>query len=230
MKLGVLALQGDFSAHRQALVQAASALAEASEVVEVRRPHHLKGLDGIVMPGGESSALLRLMKPIGMGQALTEFAREGGWIFATCAGTILLAKRVSNPEQESLGLLDIEVERNGFGRQKESFIDSGEVSARFASAPDADSSPTADSGSDPNEVEMVFIRAPRIREVGPEVEVLGAWRGEPVLVRQGRVFGATFHPELTPGAPLHLGFLREMARSSASAQAGEDPATSPAPA
>ena len=190
-RIGVLALQGDFAAHRAAPGSAGS----GCEVVDVRRSGQLEDLCGLVLPGGESTTLLRLLGIGEMDEALLRFHTRGGRFFATCAGLILLAREVQSPSQQSLGLLDIVLERNGFGRQKESFIDRGRLEWP---------------GREPEEIEMVFIRAPRILAVGPLVEVLATWRGEPVLVRQGSVLAATFHPELTPGGRLHELWAREL--------------------
>jgi len=176
---GVLALQGDFEAHAKAL------RALGAEAPEVRRAAELAGLAGLVIPGGESTALLRLMEDDPWFPALTTFHDEGGVLFGTCAGAILLARDVF-PAQPSLGLLDAKVLRNGYGRQIDSFV-----------APlDAPSLGDAD-------LRGVFIRAPRFAGVGPGVEVLARRDGEPVLVRQGRVLAATFHPELTGSLAVH---------------------------
>lgn len=164
MRAGVLALQGDFAAHARALGGAA----------EIRTAAQVDALDLLVLPGGESTTLLHLLAGSGIEEAARRLLARGGAIFGTCAGAILLAKHVTSPAQASWGLLDIDVERNAFGRQVDSF--------EAVLEPD---------------YAAVFIRAPRIRRVGPTVEVLARFRGEPVLVRQGRVLAATFHPELT---------------------------------
>jgi 5'-phosphate synthase pdxT subunit len=179
---GVLALQGDFAAHAAALEAA------RAEAREVRRVRDLDGLSGLVIPGGESTALLRLMDDEPWFDRLRRFHAGGGALLGTCAGAILLARHVV-PEQRSLGLLDAVVERNAYGRQLDSF------EARLA----------ADTGTGP--IDAVFIRAPRIRSVGPAVETLARFEGEPVLVRQGRVLAATFHPELTDSSGLHRLFV-----------------------
>jgi 5'-phosphate synthase pdxT subunit len=179
---GVLALQGDFEAHAAALEAA------GAEAREVRRVRDLDGLAGLVIPGGESTALLRLMDDEPWFDALHRFHAAGGALLGTCAGAILLARRVV-PEQRSLGLLDAVVERNAYGRQLDSF--ETRLSADGAGAIDA-----------------VFIRAPRIRSVGPTVQTLARFEGEPVLVRQGRILAATFHPELTDSSGLHRLFVR----------------------
>jgi 5'-phosphate synthase pdxT subunit len=190
VRIGVLALQGDFDAHRRALTRA------GAEVREVRRPEHLEDLDALVVPGGESTALLRLLAPRRMDEAIVEFHRKGGVLLGTCAGLILFATEVGSPAQRSLGLIDVTVDRNAFGRQIDSFVDHGRLEL----------------GDRSLESEMVFIRAPRIRRVGPGVRVLGVWGDEPVLVREGRVFGATFHPELSPESPFPAWFVEEVAR------------------
>ncbi len=156
-RIGVLALQGDFAAH-----------SEAFGAVEARTAAEIDRLDRLILPGGESTAMLKLLEGSGIAEAVRRLWERGGSIFGTCAGAILLAKEVINPPQASWGLLDITIERNGYGRQVDSF----------------------DTPLGP------FIRAPRIRRVGPDVEVLETWLGEPVLVREGRVTAATFHPEL----------------------------------
>jgi 5'-phosphate synthase pdxT subunit len=189
LKIGVLALQGDFAAHATALRQAAWGNAIPVEVVEVRRTAELSGLDGLVLPGGESTTLLNLMQDEPWFDRLQEFHGSGGAILGTCAGAILLSREVLNPEQPSLGLIDATIERNGFGRQVDSFetelavdIPGGRMAA-------------------------VFIRAPRFRRLSGKVEVLGSWQGEPVLVREGRAIACTFHPELTGDVRLHAFFL-----------------------
>jgi len=185
-RIGVLALQGDYAAHLRVVAElGASALA-------VRRVDELADLDGIILPGGESTALWKLFARERMDEALRTFHERGGAIFGTCAGLILLAQRVVDPEQDSLGIIDVDVRRNGFGRQKESFIDDGQLlwSGRT--------------------LQMPFIRAPRILRVGEGVDILATWREEPVLVRQGAVLAGTFHPELTGESPIHRYFLDEV--------------------
>jgi 5'-phosphate synthase pdxT subunit len=181
-RIGVLALQGDFEAHARALGEA------GAEAVPVRLPAHLAGLAGLVIPGGESTTLLKLAARDGMLDALGDFARTMP-VFGTCAGCILLARRVRNPEQQSLGVLDATVERNAYGRQNDSAILE---------------TPTALPGGP---LETVYIRAPRIAETGPGVEVLAERGGDPVLVRQGRLLAATFHPELSFDRRVHRLFL-----------------------
>jgi 5'-phosphate synthase pdxT subunit len=180
--VGVLALQGDFAAHARVL------RGLGVEVREVRRLADLEGLRALVLPGGESTALLRLMDGAPWLDALRAFHAEGGPLLGTCAGAILLARAVQ-PPQPSLGLLDATVERNAYGRQAESF--EAELAA-----------PTFD-----GPMRGVFIRAPRLTATGPAVEVLARLKGEPVLVRQGRVFAATFHPEMAADDRLHRRWL-----------------------
>lgn len=186
-RIGVLALQGDFAAHVAAIRRA------GGDAAEVRRCQQLERLDGLVMPGGETTTLLNLMADEPWFESLRKFHGRGGSILATCAGTILLAREVRNPRQRSLGLLDAVVERNGFGRQVDSF--EALIEAPGLGGP----------------IEAVFIRAPRIRSVGAGVEVLARWKDEPVLVRERRVVAATFHPELTGDSRLHRAFLDAMA-------------------
>jgi 5'-phosphate synthase pdxT subunit len=187
VRIGVLALQGDFARHRLALERA------GAEVRDVRVPGDLAGLAGLVLPGGESTAMLKLMERTGLEDAIRAFYAAGGALFGTCAGLILLARSVTGPEQRSLGLLDAEVERNAYGRQTDSF--------------ETDLSWSEDGGA----IRGVFIRAPRIRRVGEGVRVLAERDGEPVLVRNGRVLAATFHPELTDDTRVHRYFVEEMA-------------------
>jgi len=181
VRVGVLALQGDFAAHA-ALLEGASVAVEL-----VRKPGQLPGLAALVIPGGESTALLRLMGAEPWFERLRDFHDRGGALLGTCAGAILLAKSVS-PAQRSLGLIDISVERNGYGRQVDSF-EAALVGGFFSGA-------------------GVFIRAPRIVSLGPGVETLASLGGEPVAVRQGRVLVATFHPELAGDGALHTLLLR----------------------
>jgi pyridoxal 5'-phosphate synthase pdxT subunit len=193
MKIGVLALQGDFAMHVRALARCGPEV----EVVEVRKPEQLEGLDGLVMPGGESTTLLKLMDAGGFVPALEKFHAGGRPIFGTCAGLILLAREVTSPAQFSLGLIDVGVERNAYGRQRESFEAAGTAQLEGGPAP----------------VEMVFIRAPRIRRVGEGVQTLARHDGEAVMARQGTILGATFHPELTDDATVHRYFCRMVAEA-----------------
>ncbi|MCW5978081.1 MAG: pyridoxal 5'-phosphate synthase glutaminase subunit PdxT [Bryobacteraceae bacterium] len=183
-RIGVLALQGDFEAHRKALEEA------GAEAVEVRTAEELERVDGLVIPGGESTTMLKLLRLEGLFEPLRAFG-ERRPIFGTCAGAILLARDVANPPQESLGLVDIGVERNAYGRQ---------VDSRVARVPLAE-----ENGG--GEMEAVFIRAPIIRRVGEGVRVLARYNGDPVLVAQGRHLVATFHPELSRDRRVHQLFL-----------------------
>jgi 5'-phosphate synthase pdxT subunit len=195
--IGVLALQGDFAAHVAVLRRL------GLEPVEVRDPERLRDLDGLVMPGGESTTLLNLMQDGPWFDELRRLAREGAAIFATCAGAILLAREVRDPAQPSLGLLDVVVQRNGYGRQ----VDSFEVDLDVAGLE--------------GPVRGVFIRAPRFLEVGQGVEVLARRGAEPVLVRQGRIVAAAFHPELSDDSRLHRLFADlAAARATAAVQGG----------
>jgi len=192
VKIGVLALQGDFALHVKALARCAGV-----ETVEVRKPEELEGLDGLVMPGGESTTLLKLMDEWGFVPALEKFHEAGKPIFGTCAGLILLAREVQSPSQASLGFIDVGVERNAYGRQRESFSTDGDVEL----------------GGPPKRFEMVFIRAPRIRRVGPGVTTLARHHDDPVMARQGRVLVAAFHPELTSDASVHQYFCSMVAEA-----------------
>jgi len=183
MNIGVLALQGDFDAHRRMLERL------GASVTLVRRPEELDSVDALVIPGGESSTFLRFLEQGGFLAKLRDFVRTKP-AFGTCAGAILLAKEVSNPAQESLGALDIRVRRNAYGRQLESSIHQGTTSL----------------GKDP--LEMVFIRAPKIDRVGVGVEVLAREGDDPVLVRQDKTMAATFHPELSDDTRVHGEFLK----------------------
>ena len=182
MKVGVLALQGDFDAHRRRLEELGAA------VVLVRNTGDFDGIDALVIPGGESTAFLKLVDERTL-QKLNEFVHTKP-AFGTCAGAIMLAREVENPQQAGLNAIDIGVRRNAYGRQ----IDSSIVEA------------PSTLGGKP--LEMVFIRAPRIVDVGPKVEVLAKRDGDPVLVRQGRVMVATFHPELSQDKRVHAEFLK----------------------
>jgi 5'-phosphate synthase pdxT subunit len=181
-RVGVLALQGDFEAHEKALARA------GAEAVEVRDAEQLRDIQGLIIPGGESTTMLKLLDATGLKQPLREFA-ESKPIFGTCAGAILVAKHVTNPVQESLGLMDIEVQRNGYGRQLDSRI--------------VHLQPEMEGG----DLEAVFIRAPIIRNTGPGAKVLARYNGDPVLVEQGRHLVATFHPELSADDRIHRLFL-----------------------
>jgi len=182
--IGVLALQGDFDAHAKAFRHV------GVDSVEVRHCARLDSLAGLVIPGGESTTLLNLMQDEPWFESLKAFHERGGALFGTCAGAILLSREVSRPRQPSLGLLDAAIERNGFGRQIDSFETRLEIPA-LGSA-----------------IETLFIRAPRFVSLGSDVEVLARFEGEPVLVRQGRILAGTFHSELTTDGRLHEMFAR----------------------
>ena len=183
MKIGVLAIQGDFDAHRRRLEQL------GAEVVLVKKPEQLDAVDALVIPGGESTTFLKFLEKGGFLDKLREFVRTKP-AFGTCAGAILLASEVADPPQPSLGALDIAVRRNAYGRQVDSFIGEGET--QLPGGP----------------LEMVFIRAPKIERVGPKVEVLAREKNDPVLVRQGKIMAATFHPELSDDTRVHTEFLK----------------------
>ena len=182
-RIGVLALQGGFAAHRDALSRL------GVDVAEVRRVAELDALDGLVIPGGESTTLLNLMADEPWFQGLRAFHARGGRVLGTCAGAILLAREAQGPAQPSLGLIDATVERNAYGRQVDSF------------------ETTLDCPAAGGPVSAVFIRAPRFRRLGPEVEVLASLGEEPVMARQAHVLATTFHPELTPDDRIHRLFL-----------------------
>jgi pyridoxal 5'-phosphate synthase pdxT subunit len=179
-RVGVLALQGDFEAHQKALARA------GAEAVQVRTAAELDSVAALIIPGGESTTMLKLLELEGLFEPLRQFGLAKP-IFGTCAGAILLAKKVFNPEQQSLGLMDIEVERNAYGRQLDSRV--------------------VHIGLDGGDLEAVFIRAPVIRGVGAGVEVLARYGGDPVLVSQGKHMVATFHPELSEDSRVHTLFL-----------------------
>jgi 5'-phosphate synthase pdxT subunit len=182
--IGVLALQGDFDAHRKRLQEL------GAEVLLVKRPEQLDEIDGLVIPGGESGTFLKLLGPAGF-EKLKQFALAKP-TFGTCAGAILLAREVENPKQAGLGVLDIGIRRNAYGRQLESSIRQGRfVEGTLGESP----------------IEMVFIRAPRIERVGPGVEVVATEGNDPVAVRQGKAMAATFHPELSEDTRVHRAFL-----------------------
>ncbi len=185
-RIGVLAIQGDYAAHADALAEA------GADPVEVRKPDQLAGLDGLILPGGESTTILRFLDKLQFFGSLKEFCAHKP-VFGTCAGAILLAREVRNPAQRSLGLLDAVAERNAYGRQ----IDSAIL--------------TAETALPGGPLEMVFIRAPRLAETGPSVEILARRDGSPVLVRQGNLMAATFHPELSHDRRVHQLFVQIVA-------------------
>jgi 5'-phosphate synthase pdxT subunit len=190
-RVGVLALQGDFDAHAKAITRAGGL------AVEVRTAEQLRSVDGLVIPGGESTTMLKLLNFMDLVEPLAEFAQTKP-IFGTCAGVILLATNVLNPSQQSFAALDLTVERNAYGRQ---------IDSRVANiSPGPEFQKRAGEG----DVEAVFIRAPIIRRVGPGVTVLAEYAGDPVLVEQGRHLAATFHPELTDDVRVHKLFLSKI--------------------
>ena len=201
MKIGVLALQGDFALHGKALERC------GVQAVEVRKPEQLADLDGLVVPGGESTTLLKLMDEWQFVPALEKFHAAGKPMFGTCAGLILLAREVDNPRQFSLGFIDVDVERNAYGRQRESFEARGTAVLDGASVP----------------IEMMFIRAPRIRRVGEGVDVLARQGGDPVMAQQGTVLVATFHPEVTGEGAVHRYFCEMVLRAAGRRGAGAPP-------
>ncbi|HEV7550627.1 MAG TPA: pyridoxal 5'-phosphate synthase glutaminase subunit PdxT [Candidatus Angelobacter sp.] len=183
MKIGVLAIQGDYEAHKTRLEQL------GAEVTLVRKPEQLDAIDGIVIPGGESSTFLNFLAERGFLEKLRAFVSTKP-TFGTCAGAILLAKHVENPPQQSLDVMDIRIRRNAYGRQLDSSI--REAQSKLGQKP----------------LEMVFIRAPKIVGTGKGVEVLAKAGGDPVLVRQGKMLAATFHPELSEDTRVHQEFVK----------------------
>jgi 5'-phosphate synthase pdxT subunit len=190
-RVGVLALQGDFEAHSKAVERA------GAEAVEVRTAADLDSIDGLIIPGGESTTMLKLLNAENLMEPLRQFGKRKH-IFGTCAGAILIANEVFSPAQESLCLMDIGVERNAYGRQIDSRIANVTPEAEFASR-------TA-----PGDMEAVFIRAPIIRRVGGSARVLVRYQGDPVLVEQGPHMVATFHPELSTDSRVHSLFLQKL--------------------
>jgi 5'-phosphate synthase pdxT subunit len=186
MKIGIVAVQGDFAAHAAMLREL------GAKTLEVRTVQDLEGCDGVVLPGGESTTQLQFLKEEGLFDAIRKFSKEGGVVFGTCAGAILLATKVNNPPQESLGLLEMTVLRNAYGRQLASDVFFGHSTLK----------------KEP--LEMVFIRGPIIEELGKGIEVLARHEGKAALVEKDNVLAATFHPELTNDTTVHEHFL-EMA-------------------
>lgn len=190
-RVGVLALQGDFEAHAKSIAAA------GGEPVEVRTAEQMRSVDGLVIPGGESTTMLKLLNMMNLVEPLAEFVKAKP-VFGTCAGAILLASEVLNPAQQSFGAMDMTVERNAYGRQ---------IDSRVANiSPGAEFQKRAGAG----DMEAVFIRAPIIRRTGPGVNVLAEYDGDPVLVEQGRHLVATFHPELTHDPRVHKLFLSKI--------------------
>lgn len=186
MTVGVLAIQGDYEAHKAVLERL------GAEVALVRKPEQLDTVDAIVIPGGESSTFLNFLAEHGFLEKLRDFVTTKP-TFGTCAGAILLAREVENPPQQSLGALDIRIRRNAYGRQIDSSI--LESKTKLGGKP----------------LEMVFIRAPKITATGKGVEVLASKDGDPVLVREGKIMAATFHPELSNDTRVHEEFLKLIA-------------------
>jgi pyridoxal 5'-phosphate synthase pdxT subunit len=182
-RIGVLALQGDFEAHRKALERSGAG------AVEVRSAADLDNIDGLIIPGGESTTMLKLLHEENLFDPVRQFGTQKP-VFGTCAGAILLASEVTNPRQESLGLLDVTIERNGYGRQVDSRIAKIQLGGKAT--------------------EAVFIRAPVIRRVGSRARVLASYLDTPVLVEQGRHLVATFHPELSGDASIHQQFVEKV--------------------
>ena len=184
MKIGILAVQGDFQAH------AAMLRGLGADTAEVRTVRDLEDCDGLILPGGESTTQLQFLQEEGLYGAIREFAADGRAVFGTCAGTILLATEVKNPAQGSLGLMDMAVLRNAYGRQVASDVFFGH--SKLKAGP----------------MEMVFIRGPIIERVGPGLEVLAEYAGKPVLVQSRNLLASTFHPELTADTTVHAHFLQ----------------------
>jgi pyridoxal 5'-phosphate synthase pdxT subunit len=183
MTIGILALQGDYEAHAKRLREL------GAETLLVRRPEQLGEIEALIIPGGESSTMLRFLERDGFFEKLRDFVQHKP-SFGTCAGAILLADQVENPAQKSLGALDVRILRNGYGRQIDSSIH--EITSSLPGGP----------------LETVFIRAPKIASTGPQVEVLAKRGDDPILVRQGKTMAATFHPELSPDHRVHAEFLK----------------------
>jgi len=194
VKIGILAVQGDFAAHAAMLARL------DAESVEVRTPADLTGCNGLILPGGESTTQLQFLQEEGLAEAIDKFAKDGGAIFGTCAGAILLATEVENPKQDSLKLLDMTVLRNGYGRQIASDVVSGPTKLKR------------------EPLEMVFIRGPIIERAGPGLKVLAEYAGKPALVQRDHIMAATFHPELTDDTTVHRHFLDLVGASSRQAK------------
>lgn len=184
MKVGILAVQGDYEAHASALKRA------GADAVFIRTVADMQGIYALILPGGESSTQLQFLQEEKLDKAIKDFAHNGGAILGTCAGAILLAREVHGPPQKSLNLLDVAIERNAYGRQLASHVT--QEPSKLSDRP----------------LEMVFIRAPIIEKLGKKVDVLAESEGHPVLVQQGRILAATFHPELTSDCTIHEYLLR----------------------
>jgi 5'-phosphate synthase pdxT subunit len=198
--VGILALQGDVNAHRIALERVGIGS------VEIRNGSDLLSTEGLVLPGGESTSIWKLMEGTGMEEAIRAFVGSGRPVLATCAGAILLAKRITHPDREGLGLLDVTANRNAYGRQLESAV---------VSLPDLDRDVL---GKEP--LEAVFIRAPKLTHLGPHVRVLARRDGDPVLIVSGTVVAATFHPELAADLRVHRLFLSKLSQGSEADEKG----------
>jgi 5'-phosphate synthase pdxT subunit len=190
-EVGVLALQGDYAEHRRTLERI------GCPSREVRKASQLGGLAALILPGGESTTMLKFIEEEGLMEPLRRLHADGAALYGTCAGTILLAKKVTSPSQASLGLLDVTVERNGYGRQVDSHV-------AYEPCPELGAAP----------LPMFFIRAPILRAAGPSVQVLARHRGAPVLVREGRILASTFHPELSEDERVHRYFIERVASGS----------------
>lgn len=195
MVIGVLALQGDFDAHRRRLEEL------GAKVLLVKKPEQFDQIDGLIIPGGESGTFLKLLGEAGF-QKLKQFVKAKP-TFGTCAGAILLASEVENPEQTGLGALNIRIRRNAYGRQIDSSIREG----KLVTDPHGRLKNEPNSSPNHSPLEMVFIRAPKIVHVGEGVEILATEGSDPVAVRQGRAMAATFHPELSNDPRVHQVFL-----------------------
>jgi 5'-phosphate synthase pdxT subunit len=203
-RIGVLALQGAFARHAELLAEL------GYEVCLVREARAFAELDGLVLPGGESSVQLELCARLGLEAPTSELAHAGKPILATCAGSILLARHVDRPVQRSFGLLDVDVTRNAYGRQLDSFESLSDEPPRLGDS----------AGEAESLLPLVFIRAPRFTRVGPGVAVLARHQGEPVLVREGNITAATFHPELTTDARIHRAVFGNSGQTSSGADTG----------
>ena len=196
MRIGILAVQGDYEAHARMLERL------GAEYAFVRTPEQAQGVDAMILPGGESTTMLKFLQEEGLEAPLRNLAARGAAFFGTCAGAILMAREVRGPAQASLGLADVTVTRNAYGRQLASEVR------------------TAPSTLKNEPLEMVFIRAPIIEKTGPAVEILASEQGRPVLVRDGRMLLSTFHPELTDDPSVHEYFLKMAAKPAAVPQLG----------
>jgi 5'-phosphate synthase pdxT subunit len=190
MRIGILAIQGDYEAHARMLERL------GADYTFVRTPQEAAQVDAMILPGGESSTMLKFLQEEKLEAPLRDLAARGGAFFGTCAGAILLAREVRGPAQASLALVDVTVTRNAYGRQLSSEVRQAETTLKDTP------------------LEMVFIRAPIIDRIGPDVQVLASERGRPVLVREGKMLIATFHPELTDDTTVHEYFLKMAAEAS----------------